>query len=79
MGVDVIYCSSENGNGYEAISAYIGQGKTVAFAGSSGAGKSALINRLMGQDVLATSAIREDDAKGEMKQYKKYIKDKNNR
>lgn len=64
MGVDVIHCSSENGNGYEAIQAYIGQGKTVAFVGSSGVGKSTLINRLMGQDVLATSAIREDDAKG---------------
>lgn len=64
MGVDVIHCSSENGNGYEAISAYIGQGKTIAFVGSSGVGKSTLINRLMGQDVLATRAIREDDAKG---------------
>lgn len=64
MGVDVIHCSSENGNGYEAISAYIGQEKTIAFVGSSGVGKSTLINRLMGQDVLTTRAIREDDAKG---------------
>lgn len=64
MGVDVIHCSSENGNGYEEISTYIGQGKTIAFVGSSGVGKSTLINRLMGQDVLATRAIREDDAKG---------------
>lgn len=64
MGVDVIHCSSENENGYEAINAYIGQGKTIAFVGSSGVGKSTLINRLMGQDVLATRAIREDDDKG---------------
>lgn len=64
MGVDVIHCSSENGNGYEEISTYIGQGKTIAFVGSSGVGKSTLINCLMGQDVLATRAIREDDAKG---------------
>lgn len=64
MGVDVIHCSSETGNGYEAINAYIGSGKTIAFVGSSGVGKSTLINRLMGEDVLATSAIREDDAKG---------------
>ena len=62
--VDVIHCSSENGNGYDAINAYIRQGKTIAFVGSSGVGKSTLINCLMGQDVLATKAIRENDAKG---------------
>lgn len=64
IGVDVISCSSENGDGYEAINAYIGQGKTIAFVGSSGVGKSTLINRLMGQDLLATKNIREDDDKG---------------
>ncbi|MBP2643016.1 MAG: rsgA [Firmicutes bacterium] len=64
MGVDVISCSSENGDGYEAINAYGGQGKTIAFVGSSGVGKSTLINRLMGQDLLATKMIREDDDKG---------------
>lgn len=64
MGAEVIPCSSENGNGLDEINAYIGQGKAIAFVGSSGVGKSTLINRLMGQDVLATRAIREDDAKG---------------
>lgn len=64
MGVDVICCSSENGCGYEAINAYVGRGKTIAFIGSSGVGKSTLINRLMGQDLLATKVIREDDDKG---------------
>jgi len=64
MGVDVIVCSCENGDGYDAINAYIGQGKTIAFVGSSGVGKSTLINRLMGQDLLATKTIREDDDKG---------------
>lgn len=64
MGVQVITCSSENGNGFDKINAHIGQGKTIAFVGSSGVGKSTLINRLMGQDLLATRAIREDDAKG---------------
>lgn len=64
MGVDVITCSSENGDGLDEISIYIGQGKTIAFVGSSGVGKSTLINRLIGLDVLRTKAIREDDAKG---------------
>lgn len=64
MGVDVVACSSENEYGYQAINAHIGQGKTIAFVGSSGVGKSTIINHLMGRDVLATKKIREDDDKG---------------
>lgn len=64
VGVDVICCSSENGDGYEAIYTYIEEGKTIAFVGSSGVGKSTLINRLMGQERLETKAIRADDDKG---------------
>lgn len=63
-GVDIVACSSENEYGYQAINAYIEKGKTIAFIGSSGVGKSTLINRLMGQDILATQKIREDDGKG---------------
>ena len=64
MGVDVLVCSSVNEDGYEAVRSYIGYGKTIAFIGSSGVGKSTLINRLMGQDVLATKSVRADDDKG---------------
>lgn len=64
MGVAVITCSCANGHGFDGINAYIGQGKTIAFVGSSGVGKSTLINRLMGRNVLATKAIREDDDRG---------------
>ncbi len=39
-------------------------GQTVVFLGSSGVGKSTLINALCGADDIATGAIREDDAKG---------------
>lgn len=40
------------------------EGKTVALLGSSGVGKSTLINTLLSESVQETSAIREDDAKG---------------
>ena len=63
-GVDVVVCSSENGDGYDEIDAYIERGKTIAFVGSSGVGKSTLINRLVGADVLTTKTIRADDDKG---------------
>ncbi len=64
MGVDVVVCSSENEYGYQAINDYIEQGKTIAFIGSSGVGKSTLINRLMGKEILVTKNIREGDDKG---------------
>ena len=40
------------------------EGKTVALLGSSGVGKSTLINTLLGESAQDTNAIREDDAKG---------------
>ena len=63
VGVDVIACSAED-NDYRDVAAHAQPGKTIAFLGSSGVGKSTLINRLMGEDVLAVSAIRQDDDKG---------------
>lgn len=64
MGVDVVVCSSNNGEGLEDIVSYISQGKTIAFVGSSGVGKSTLINHLVGEEMLSTSFIRENDDKG---------------
>lgn len=47
-----------------ALADWCKPGRTVAFLGSSGVGKSTLTNALMGTEALETQAIREDDAKG---------------
>lgn len=59
-GVDIITVSSQN-NDFGSAYKYLVSGKTVAFLGSSGVGKSTLINKLIGEDVIATSKIRNDD------------------
>lgn len=57
LGADVLVTSSMNENGHIAVKKYTGEGQTVAFLGSSGVGKSTLINRLIGDDVLAAKEI----------------------
>ncbi|MFC6202898.1 ribosome small subunit-dependent GTPase A [Lactiplantibacillus nangangensis] len=64
FGVDVVTCSAKTGVGYEDVAKYVTAGKTVAFIGSSGVGKSTLINHLLGRELLATKTIRADDDKG---------------
>ncbi|MFZ5975976.1 MAG: ribosome small subunit-dependent GTPase A [Bacillota bacterium] len=63
-GVDVVVTSVLGVDGIEGIRGYLRKGRTVAFIGSSGVGKSTLINRLLGEEVLKTKDIREDDGKG---------------
>lgn len=60
-GVDVIVTSSMSHDGFLAVNNYIASGKTIAFIGSSGVGKSTLINRLIDDNFLATQTIRNDD------------------
>lgn len=60
-GVDVLVTSSMSQDGFLSVNNYIASGRTIAFIGSSGVGKSTLINRLMDGNTLATQTIRNDD------------------
>jgi ribosome biogenesis GTPase len=63
-GVPVVTASAVTGEGLDAIRAHLAPGRTVVFIGSSGVGKSTLVNALAGAELLVTAAIREDDARG---------------
>jgi ribosome biogenesis GTPase len=63
-GVPVLAVSALQASGLEAVRAQLHAGCTVAVVGSSGVGKSTLINRLLGQEVLATGEVRPADEKG---------------
>lgn len=64
IGMDVLYVSSFSGEGIDEIHKYLSGGKTIAFIGSSGVGKSTLINNLLGEEKMAVKNIRQSDHKG---------------
>ncbi|MBD0421571.1 ribosome small subunit-dependent GTPase A [Streptomyces sp. TRM S81-3] len=61
-GVDVLVTSAVTGQGLDTLTAVLSG--TVVLLGPSGAGKSTLGNQLLGEDRLATGAVREADGKG---------------
>jgi ribosome biogenesis GTPase / thiamine phosphate phosphatase len=60
FAVPVHAVSSVTGEGLGELDPYLLPGRTVALLGSSGVGKSTLVNRLLGQDLLATAELRRD-------------------
>lgn len=59
-GVPVHTVSVRTGEGLEAVRSEVGAGRTAALLGSSGVGKSTLVNVLVGEELLATQEIRAD-------------------
>ena len=59
-----IEISAKTGDGLDQLAPYLAPGQTVAFIGSSGVGKSTLLNTLMGEEWQATQEIQEWSGKG---------------
>lgn len=63
-GCPVLVVAAKEGSGLDDLRAHLKSGETCVLIGSSGAGKSTLVNALLGEDRMATHAIREGDDQG---------------
>lgn len=63
-GVPILFVSATQGNGIDKIMELLPAGRTGALLGSSGVGKSAIVNALLGREALKTGPVREHDSRG---------------
>lgn len=63
-GAPVIATTTMKPGGLDELRAFLSYGRTVALLGSSGVGKSAIVNCLLGEDRQRTNAVRESDSRG---------------
>jgi ribosome biogenesis GTPase len=63
-GVPVRVLSAIEGTGIESLTPLLEPGKTIALLGSSGVGKSTIVNALLGYERQLPGAVREDDQRG---------------
>ena len=64
IGAPVLAVSARTGQGMVALEGHLSPGKTIVLLGSSGVGKSTLVNRLLHEDAQAVRPTRESDSKG---------------
>jgi ribosome biogenesis GTPase / thiamine phosphate phosphatase len=64
IGVPVLALSARTGQGMEVLEALLSPGKTIVLLGSSGVGKSTLVNRLLKEERQAVRPTRDSDSKG---------------
>ncbi len=63
-GIDILTTSTLRADGLDALAGYLQKGKTYCFLGSSGVGKSSLINALLGEVVTKTGSIGQHSGRG---------------
>jgi len=63
-GVPTVVLAARRGEGLEALAPWLGAARTVALLGSSGVGKSTIVNRLLGREKQKTQEVREADQRG---------------
>lgn len=63
-GTPIHVVSAKDGDGLDEVRQYMSPGNTCVLMGSSGVGKSTIINALLGYDKFATGEVRTDDSKG---------------
>ncbi|QUW23466.1 ribosome small subunit-dependent GTPase A [Sporosarcina sp. Marseille-Q4063] len=64
LGAEIFAVSNVTGEGIDELTALLKNNKTAALLGSSGVGKSSIMNAICGSEMMAVQGIREDDAKG---------------
>jgi ribosome biogenesis GTPase len=62
--VPVHHVSAKTGEGIDGLRAWLQPNRTAVLLGSSGVGKSTIVNSLVGEELLATQEVREDDQMG---------------
>ena len=63
-GAPVLVLSAHTGQGLEKLAPFLSPGKSVVLLGSSGVGKSSLVNALLGEEAMAVGGIRAVDSRG---------------
>jgi ribosome biogenesis GTPase / thiamine phosphate phosphatase len=64
LGTPVFALSAQTGQGLEALASFLTAGQTIVLLGSSGVGKSTLVNRWLGRGLQAVRPVREKDSRG---------------
>jgi ribosome biogenesis GTPase len=63
--VPVVTSSTRTPHGLDSVRSWLAYGRTIALLGSSGVGKSAIVNGLLGEERLRTGAVRASDGRGQ--------------
>src|SRR5215472_88108 len=64
MGVPLCIVSARTGQGFDQLGKHLARGETIVLLGSSGVGKSTMVNRLMGHAIQDVREVRESDSRG---------------